>query len=40
MIGKELEKRGFTDQNTLFGDCSCPDEINHDDQTEDISWIF
>ena len=36
----ELIKRGFTPENTLFGDSSCPDEINHDDHDEDISLLF
>ena len=25
-----LEKRGFTDDNALFGHSTCPDEINHE----------
>jgi hypothetical protein len=32
-----LNKYGFNDDNTLFADCSCPDEINHDDPEEDIT---
>ena len=48
MTGKELDRivfhqlasYGFTDKNTLFCDCSCPDEINHDDPLEDISVVF
>jgi hypothetical protein len=31
---------GFTDENTLFADSSCPDEICHDDPEEDISSLF
>jgi len=31
---------GFTDDNTLFADSSCPDEINHDDPDEDITSLF
>ena len=27
-------------ENTLFADCSCPDEINHDDPDEDITSLF
>ena len=40
LVADQLSKKGFTDQNTLFADCSCPDEVNHDDPTEDISSIF
>ena len=36
----ELKKRGFTPENTLFADSSCPDEINHDDYNEDITLLF
>ena len=35
-----LEKRGFTSENTLYADSSCPDEINHDDDTEDITGLM
>ena len=35
-----LHKYGFNDDNTLFADCSCPDEINHDDHDEDITALF
>jgi hypothetical protein len=31
---------GFTNENTLFADCSCPDEVNHDDPEEDITLLF
>ena len=31
---------GFNSENTLFADSSCPDEINHDDQEEDITLLF
>ena len=40
LVAAELEKRGFTDENTLFADSSCPDEINHDDPLEDITSLF
>ena len=40
LVANELEKRGFTDDNTLFADSSCPDEINHDDPLEDITSLF
>lgn len=35
-----LDKRGFTDANTLYCDCSCPDEVNHDDPLEDVTTMF
>ena len=35
-----LAKNGFTDSNTLYCDCSCPDEVNHDNPDEDVSTIF
>ena len=31
---------GFTAENTLYADCSCPDEINHDDPEEDITSLM
>ena len=40
LVGTELEARGFTDENTLFTDSSCPDEINHDSPGEGITSIF
>ena len=40
IVGTTLENRGFTDDNTLFTDSSCPDEINHDSPGEDITSIF
>jgi len=35
-----LTAEGFTDDNTLYADCSCPDEINHDDPEEDITSLM
>jgi len=35
-----LASEGFTDDNTLYADCSCPDEINHDDPDEDITSLM
>ena len=35
-----LDKLGFTADNTLYADSSCPDEINHDDPGEDITSLF
>lgn len=37
---KALDRFGFTSDNTLFGDCTCPDEINHNDIGEDITSLF
>ena len=31
---------GFTSENTLFADSSCPDEINHDNPDEDVTALF
>ena len=36
-IYTQLSRLGFTADNTLFADSSCPDEINHDDPDEDIT---
>ena len=32
--------RGFASYDTMFADCTCPDEINHDNPDEDISSLF
>ena len=40
LVGTCLEARGFTGENTLYTDSSCPDEINHDSPNEDITSIF
>jgi hypothetical protein len=40
MVFEKLKSMGFTDANTLFADCSCPDEINHDDPLEDITSLM
>ena len=40
LVYKKLVEEGFTPENTLYADCSCPDEINHDDPEEDISSLF
>ena len=40
IVHKKLESLGFTGKNTLFCDCCCPDEINHDDPEEDLSLLF
>lgn len=37
---KKLDQLGFTDENTLFADSTCPDEINHADPTEDVTALF
>ena len=36
----QLNKLGFTGENTLFAESTCPDEVNHDDPTEDITAKF
>ena len=40
LVADELLTHGLTDNNTLYADCSCPDEINHDDPCEDITSMF
>ena len=40
IIIRALDEHGFTPQNTLYADSSCPDEINHDDPEEDISGLM
>jgi len=40
LIAEKLQELGFNDENTLFADSSCPDEINHDDPEEDITSLF
>ena len=40
LTGRELAKIGFTDDNTLFADSTCPDEINHDDPDTDVTSLF
>ena len=37
---KALDKMGFTSENTLVADCSCPDEVNHSDPSQDITQLF
>ena len=40
LIFKKLDKLGFSVENTLFADSSCPDEINHDDPDNSITSLF
>lgn len=40
LVYEKLDQLGFTADNTLFADCSCPDEINHDDPDEDITSLM
>ena len=40
LVFDKLTDEGFTDDNTLYADCSCPDEINHDDPEEDITSLM
>ena len=35
-----LCKHGFTSENTLFAESTCPDEINHDDPEQDIGMLL
>ena len=39
-VYRKLTKLGFTAENTLFTESSCPDEVNHDDRLEDITSMF
>lgn len=39
-VYEALSKLGFNDDNTLYGDCTCPDEINHNDPGADITSLF
>ena len=39
-VASQLMRNSFLEENTLFCDSSCPDEINHDDPSEDISMLF
>ena len=40
LVAKILLSRGFNDDNTLFTDSSCPDEINHNCPERDITTVF
>ena len=40
MVYIELDRLGFTPNNTLFAESTCPDEVNHDNPSEDINAIF
>ena len=40
IVYSKLTQLGFRVGNTLFGNCSCPDEINHNDPDEDITSLF
>ena len=40
LIAEKLIEMGFTKENTLFADSSCPDEICHDDPDEDLTFLF
>ena len=39
VIGK-LDKLGFSDKNTLFTHATCPDEINHTLDNENVNALF
>ena len=36
----KLSSIGFNHANTLYIDCTCPDEINHNDPLEDMTSLF
>ena len=40
LTARLLTKIGFTDDNTLFADSTCPDEINHNDHETDVTALF
>ena len=40
IIYEKLTKLGFNDENTLFSDSSCPDEINHLGGDEVVPTLF
>jgi hypothetical protein len=40
LVNRTLTKKGFTDDNTLFADSTCPDEINHNDPDTDVTSLF
>lgn len=39
-MSRTLTEIGFTDDNTLFADSTCPDEINHNDPDTDVTSLF
>jgi len=39
-VGKELDSLGFSRENTLYVESSCPDEISKDNKEEDLSLIL
>ena len=40
MVHSKLKNQGFTMENTLFADSTCPDEISHNNPAEDIKLMF
>jgi len=40
LVSEYLTRLGFTAENTLFAESSCPDEVNHDNELEDITQMF
>ena len=32
--------RGFSSKNTIYAECACPDEINHDNPEEELSSLL
>lgn len=39
-VASQLMRNGFTEDNTLFCDSTCPDEINHDDPSTSMPMLF
>lgn len=39
LISEFLTKQGFKPKNTLYSDCVCPDEVNHDSSFEITSLL-
>ena len=40
LISQQLIMRGFTSKNTIYAECACPDEINHDNPEDELSSLL
>ena len=40
MVYQKIKNMGITNENTVFAESSCPDELNHDDYNEDITKLM
>ena len=40
LINQQLKMRGFSSKNTIYAECACPDEINHDNPEEELSSLL